>query len=237
MLCLETSQVCTSLFYLHWNVRKILLVSFISLHERLLLFQLGIIRKNCKYNCLSHLIKKKKKVGQNEKAHQGTQTFLTGRVRLDSLAQFSWGFYGCNDLSEWKQSKPTFCCSQDWPAAFPVTKTFFLFHFPISFCLHATEVIPSVTETSRLAGWRGRHDHKPSCTAVYPTALHRHWDADCSAWNPLGSHQCPNLPPKIQVILNNFYLGITFYLLNSRLVVRLDLCVCVWESLYVYFLL
>lgn len=55
VLCLEMSQVCTSLFYLQWNVRKILLVSFISLHERLLLFQLGIIRKNCKYNCLSHL--------------------------------------------------------------------------------------------------------------------------------------------------------------------------------------
>lgn len=61
VLCLETSQVCTSLFYLPWNVRKILLVSFISLHKRLLLFQLGIIRKNCKYNCLSHLKKRKKK--------------------------------------------------------------------------------------------------------------------------------------------------------------------------------
>lgn len=41
------------LFCLQWNVRKILLVSFISLHERLLLFQLGIISNNCKYNCLS----------------------------------------------------------------------------------------------------------------------------------------------------------------------------------------
>lgn len=93
MLCLETSQVCTSLFYLHWNVRKILLVSFISLHERLLLFQLGIIRKNCKYNCLSHLIKKKKKGGAKWKSspgntnlsHRQSKTWLAGTVQLRFL--------------------------------------------------------------------------------------------------------------------------------------------------------
>lgn len=146
VLCLEMSQVCTSLFYLHWNVRKILLVSFISLHERLLLFQLGIIRKNCKYNCLSHLEKKKRKKGGAKRKSSSGNTNLSHRqskTRLAGTVQLR--FYGCNDLSEWKQSNPTIRCSQDWPTVFPVTKTFFLFHFPISFCLHATEVIPSAT--------------------------------------------------------------------------------------------
>lgn len=58
VLYLENSQVCTLLFCLHWNVRKILLVSFISLHKGLLLFQLGIISK---YSLLSPLEKKKKR--------------------------------------------------------------------------------------------------------------------------------------------------------------------------------
>lgn len=52
--------------------KKNILVSFISLHEGLLLFQLGIISKNCKYNCLSPL-KKKEKKKRNEAGGKLTQ--------------------------------------------------------------------------------------------------------------------------------------------------------------------
>ena len=90
MLCLETSQVCTLLFCLHWNVRKILLVSFISLHEGLLLFQVGIISKNCKYTRLA-LLQRKKGRGHTQKklTSKHKPTFLNDKVRPDLLALFS----------------------------------------------------------------------------------------------------------------------------------------------------
>lgn len=175
-------------------------------------------------------------MGQKEKAHPGTQTFLTGRVRLDLLAQFSWGFMAAmTSVSENSANQPSAVHKTDQQSSLSQRPFFSSISQSPSACMLLKWYLLK-QEPSPLAGWRGRHDHKPSCTAGYPTASHRHWDADCRAWNPLSSHQFSNLPPTLQtqVTLNNFYLRKTSFLLNSRLGVRLDLCVCVWESLYLF---